>query len=142
MLKGIPEILGPELMKILLEMGHGDQLLICDGNYPKFGCPERCVRLEGHGVPEILDALLRFFPLDTFVDHPATMMGVVPGDPYKPEIWEEYREIAKRYEKDGLRDTTLSRFDFYERGKKCYACIATSEKALYANLILTKGVIK
>ena len=58
MLKGIPAIIPPELMKILMEMGHGDELLICDGNYPKFGCPERCVRMDGHGIPEILDAIL------------------------------------------------------------------------------------
>ena len=59
MLKGIPAIIPPELMKILMEMGHGDELLICDGNYPKFGCPERCVRMDGHGIPEILDAILK-----------------------------------------------------------------------------------
>ena len=55
----------------MMEMGHGDELLICDGNYPKLGCPERCVRMDGHGIPEILDAILRFFPLDSYVEHPA-----------------------------------------------------------------------
>ena len=100
MLKGIPAIIPPELMKILMEMGHGDELLICDGNYPKFGCPERCVRMDGHGIPEILDAILRFFPLDPYAEHPTILMAVLPDDPYKPEIWETYREIGKRHEKE------------------------------------------
>ena len=98
MLKGIPAIIPPELMKILMEMGHGDELLICDGNYPKFGCPERCVRMDGHGIPEILDAILKFFPLDPYVENPTILMAVLPGDPYKPEIWDTYREIGKKYE--------------------------------------------
>ena len=77
MLKNIPSIIPPELMKIMMEMGHGDELLICDGNYPKLGCPERCVRMDGHGIPEILDAILRFFPLDSYVEHPAILMAVL-----------------------------------------------------------------
>lgn len=141
MLKGIPAILSPELLKIMMEMGHGDEILICDGNYPKNGSPEKCVRMDGHGVPEILDAMLQFFPLDTYVEHPAFVMATVKGDP-TPEIWEVYREIAKKYEVDGLRDEEVERMAFYERGRKCYACIATSESALYANLILKKGVVK
>lgn len=142
MLKGIPPIIPPELMKIMLEMGHGDELLICDGNYPKFGCPERSVRMDGHGIPEIMDAILRFLPLDAYVEHPVTFMAVLPGDPYKPEIWPVYREIGLKYEKAGLREQTINKFDFYEQGKKCYACIATGEASLYANVILKKGVVK
>ena len=142
MLKGIPSVLTPELLKIMMEMGHGDELLICDGNYPKLGCPERCVRLDGHGIPEILDAVLRFFPLDAYVEHPAVLMAVLPDDPYKPEIWEVYREIGRKHEKDGLRETAVQKTEFYPRGAKCYACIATGETALYANVILKKGVVK
>ena len=142
MLKGIPPIIPPELMKIMMEMGHGDELLICDGNYPKFGCPERCVRMDGHGIPEILDAILRFMPLDAYVEHPVTFMAVLPGDPYKPDIWPVYRGIGTKYEKDGLREQTINKYDFYEQGKKCYACVATGEAALYANIILKKGVVK
>ena len=142
MLKNIPAIMPPELMKILLEMGHGDELLLCDGNYPKFGCPERCVRMDGHGINEILDMLLKFYPLDSYVEHPAILMAVLPGDPYKPEIWDDYRAIGKRYEADGLREQAVEKPEFYERGRRCYACVATSEKALYANLIIKKGVVK
>ncbi len=142
MLKGIPAIIPPELMKIMMEMGHGDELLICDGNYPVFGCPEKCVRMDGHGIPEILDAILHFLPLDAYVDHPAILMGVVPGDPYVPQIFSVYREIALKYEETGLRECTVQKPAFYERGAKCCACIATGEKALYANIILKKGVVK
>ena len=107
MLKNIPLQMPPELMKIMLEMGHGDELLLCDGNYPKFGCPERCVRMDGYGISEILDMILTFFPLDAYVEHPTSLMAVVAGDPYQPEIWEEYRAIGNKYEAKGLREDGL-----------------------------------
>ena len=141
MLKGIPPILTPELLKVLMEMGHGDELVLADGNFPKFAHPANVIRLDGHGIPEILDAILRFFPLDPYVEHPTVFMAVLPDDPYKPEIWPVYREIGKKYEKDGLREETIDKFTFYERAKKAYAVVTTSEGALYANVILKKGVV-
>lgn len=141
MLKRIPAILPPELMKIMMEMGHGDELLLCDGNYPRMGCPEKCVRMDGHGIPDILDAILRFFPLDSYVEHPSVFMAVLPDDPYIPEIWDIYRQIGKKYDPDGLREIAISKAEFYPRGARCYACVSTGEKALYANLILRKGVV-
>ena len=141
MLKGIPSILTPELLKVLMEMGHGDELVLADGNFPKFAHPANVIRLDGHGIPEILDAILRFFPLDPYVEHPTVFMAVLPDDPYKPEIWPVYREIGKKYEKDGLREETIDKFTFYERAKKAYAVVTTSEGALYANVILKKGVV-
>ncbi|RPF49129.1 L-fucose mutarotase [Hydrogenoanaerobacterium saccharovorans] len=141
MLKGIPSILTPELLKILMEMGHGDELVIADGNFPRFAHPERVVRLDGHDIPEILDAVLKFMPLDPYVDHPTVFMAVLPDDPYVPEIWPVYQEIGNKYEKKGLRDITINKFDFYDRAKKAYAVVTTSETALYANIILKKGVI-
>jgi len=100
------------------------------------------VRMDVHGIPEILDAILKFFPLDSYVEHPTTLMAVLPNDPYKPEVWDVYREIAKKYEPDGLREEAIQKTEFYPKGAKCYACIATSEGALYANVILKKGVVK
>lgn len=141
MLKGIPSILSPELLKTLMEMGHGDELVLADGNFPKFAHPANVIRLDGHGIPEILDAILHFFPLDPYVEHPTVFMAVLPDDPYKPEIWPVYREIGKKYEKDGLREETIDKFTFYERAKKAYAVVTTSESALYANVILKKGVV-
>lgn len=142
MLKNIPKMMPPELMKIMLEMGHGDELLLCDGNYPKFGCPERCVRMDGHGISSILDMILQFMPLDPYVENPVTLMAVLPNDPYKPEIWEEYRVIGQKHEKDGLREIAVEKPVFYEKGCHCFACVATGEGALYANVILKKGVVK
>jgi L-fucose mutarotase len=142
MLKGIPSILTPELIKVLMEMGHGDELVLADGNFPKFAHPEKVIRCDGHGIPELLDAILKFMPLDPYVENPTVFMAVLPNDPYKPEIWPQYREIGKKYEEQGLREVTINKFDFYERSKKAYAVVTTSETALYANVILKKGVVK
>lgn len=140
MLKGIPSILSPELLKVLMEMGHGDEIVIADGNFPAANVAQRLIRSDGNGVPELLDAILRFFPLDTFVDNPVALMAVVPGDTYKPTIWEDYRRIIAKYEE--LTDFSfVERFAFYERAREAYAIVATSEMALYANVILKKGVV-
>jgi len=142
MLKGIPSILPPELLKILMEMGHGDEIVIGDGNFPAANYAKRLVRCDGHGVPELLDAILKLFPLDTFVENPVALMAVVPGDDTKPAIWDEYRSIIKKHdEKMDGKIEFMERFAFYERSKKAYAIIATGEKALYANIILKKGVV-
>jgi len=91
MLKGIPAILSPELLKVMMEMGHGDDLVIGDGNFPSAGMARRLLRADGHEVPELLEAVLQFFPLDSFVEHPVALMEVVPGDPTKPQIWPRSR---------------------------------------------------
>lgn len=142
MLKNIPSILTPDLLKVLMEMGHSDELVIADGNFPRNAHPERVIRLDGHGIPEILDAILKFMPLDSYVEHPTILMKVMDGDPYVPEIWDKYREIAAKYEEKGARELPIDRFEFYERAKKAYAVVTTSETALYANIILKKGVVK
>lgn len=98
MLKGIPSIISPELLKILMEMGHGDEIVIADGNFPSSTCGQRLVRLDGHGVPEVLDAILKFFPLDPYVETPTALMQVVPGDKVVPVIWDKYKEIINKYE--------------------------------------------
>jgi L-fucose mutarotase len=141
MLKNIPAILSPEFMKILMEMGHGDEIVLADGNFPAASIAKRLVRCDGHGVGEILEAVLKFFPLDQYVDCAVALMAVVPGDNTKPTIWEQYRKIIKasgeRFSDFGF----VERFAFYERAKKAYAVVASSEKALYANIILKKGVL-
>ena len=141
MLKGIPNVLTPDLLKILMEMGHGDELLLADGNYPRFGHPKNVIRCDGNGIPELLDAILRFFPLDSYVDHPVILMEVLPGDPYVPDIWDQYREIILRYEEQGARETAIDKYRFYERASNAYAVVTTGETALYANIILKKGVV-
>ena len=143
MLKGIPNILTPELLKILMEMGHGDTLVIGDGNFPAASIARDSilVRLDGNGVPEILDAILRFFPLDPYVEAPVSLMEVVPGDPVETPIWDEYARIVEKHE-PGTKIGHIERFRFYDVAKKAYAVIATGETALYANVILQKGVVK
>ncbi len=144
MLKGIPAILSPELLKVLCEMGHSDRLVIADGNFPteSIGKDGIVIRLDGHGVPEILEAILQFFPLDTYTATPATLMEVMTGDNVATPIWDTYTDIIAKYDKRGKAAIgTLSRQTFYDEAKKSYAFIATGENALYANIILQKGVV-
>lgn len=141
MLKGIPSILSPDLLKILMEMGHGDEIILADGNFPAASCAQRLVRCDGHGVLEILDAVLKFYPLDHFVQKSVSLMAVVPGDNYTPAIWEDYKKIIKKYDESAADFEFVERFEFYERTKKAYAVVATSETARYANIILKKGIV-
>lgn len=144
MLKGIPQILSPELLKVLCEMGHSDRLVISDGNFPaeSMGKNAIVIRCDGHGVPEILDAILKVFPLDTYVEKPVNLMEVMPGDTVETPIWDTYEEIvAKHDERGGAAIGHIERFAFYDEAKTAYAIIATSEKALYANIMLQKGVV-
>jgi len=143
MLKNIPAILSPELLKVMMEMGHGDELVIADGNFPCCSMNSRVVRLDGHEVPEILEAVLRLFPLDYAAEN-MFLMDVMSSDKgkIKTPIWEEYERIAKASEDTNYRGYGLiERFAFYERAKKAYAIIATGEKALYANILLRKGIV-
>ena len=140
MLKNISPIISPELLKILMEMGHGDEIVIGDGNFPAASIAQRLVRLDGHGVNEILDAVLRLMPLDTYVDAPVGLMDN-GGDGERPPIWAEYEKTVMANEGD-KKFELIERFAFYERAKKAYAVVATGETAIYANIILKKGVVK
>lgn len=142
MLKGIPAIISSELMTVLMEMGHGDELVIADGNFPAAACAKRLVKADGHGVPELLDAVLRFVPLDEYVEKPAALMAVAPGDAAEPPIWEDYKTIVRRHEALFEDFEYVERFSFYERAKNAFAVLATSETALYANIIIKKGVVR
>ena len=144
MLKGISPLLSPELLKVLCEMGHGDELVIADGNFPaeSIGKNAVVIRADGHGVPEMLDAILQLIPLDQYVDQPAALMKVVPGDPVVPVIWDEYRALLKKHGEDPDKVEMMERFAFYDRAKNAYAIIATGETAIYANVLLKKGVVK
>ncbi|MBO4456351.1 MAG: fucose isomerase [Butyrivibrio sp.] len=144
MLKGIPKILSPELLKVLCEMGHADRIVISDGNFPaeSVGKDSIVVRLDGHGVPEVLDAILQVFPLDTYVDHPVNLMKVMKGDPVETPIWNVYSYILKQHDDRGSDMIGhIERFAFYEEAKKAYAIVTTGESALYANIMLQKGVV-
>ena len=140
MLKNISPVLSPNLLKILMEMGHGDEIVIGDGNFPAASVAKRLIRLDGHGVNEILDAVLKLMPLDTYVEAPVGLMD--NGDSEnRPPIWAEYEKTIKANEGDKNIEL-IERFAFYERAKKAYAVVATGETAIYANIILKKGVVQ
>ena len=143
MLKGISPLLPPELLKILAEMGHGDEIVIGDGNFPAQTMGKRCVRCDGHGANEVLDAILSLLPLDDFVAAPVTLMQVVPGTmpQGEPPIWARFRATVQKHEPQaniGFEE----RFAFYERSRNAFATVQTGEGALYACVILKKGVIR
>lgn len=145
MLKNIPAILPPELLKMLCEMGHSDVLMIADGNFPvvTMGKNAKVIHMDGHGIPEILDAIMQLMPLDTYVEKPATLMEVMPGDNVKTPIWDTYKEIISKYDNRGASAVgTVERFKFYDLTKEKACCIVTTgESALYANIMLQKGVV-
>lgn len=141
MLKNIPSLLSPELLKVLMEMGHGDELVIGDGNFPAATMAQRLVRLDGHGVPEILEAILKLFPLDTFEPNAFLMERVAKDQGMEIPVWEVYHKIAQKGDKGFVDFGFIERYEFYERAKKAYAIIATGETSLYANIIIKKGVV-
>jgi L-fucose mutarotase len=140
MLKGIPPIIGPDLLYVLQAMGHGDTITIVDGNYPGESAGPELVRMDGHSATAVLAAILELMPLDDFVDDPAICMEVVGGTQRQP-IMDEFEAIVKKHEpKMGL--SSLERFAFYKRANAGYAIVQTGEPRLYGNIILKKGVIR
>ena len=142
MLKNIPPILSPDLMHVLMSMGHGDSIVLADGNFPAASNARRLVRVDGHGVPEVLRAVMEFFPLDTYTTDPAVVMEVLPGDDVEPTIWEDYQQILSDAEGRQVQLTEMERHEFYAAARDAFAVVATSETALYANLLLVKGVVE
>lgn len=138
MLKGISPIIPPELLKILMEMGHGDTLVIGDGNFPAASCAKRLVRCDGHRACDVLEAVLKLFPLDSIENQPLGVMQTADGS--RAPIWAQFERIAAQEEKP-LPLHEIERFAFYEEAKKAYAIVSTGEPALYANIIIKKGVV-
>ena len=140
MLKGISPIISPDLLRILDKMGHGDEIVISDGNFPGESVGRIVLRSDGTGVPELLSAILEIFPLDQY-DNNVYLMDKTESDRgLDIPIWDEYRAIvAEHTDKEPV---FLERFAFYERAKKAYCVVVTGERAIYANVILKKGVVK
>lgn len=141
MLKGIPKNVSPDLLKILCEMGHGDEIVIADGNFPAERCGQRVVRADASGGAEMLESVLTLIPLDTYAEQNLILMQLSGNDTIKPSIWSEYQSIAAKLD-DNVCLGRIDRFAFYERAKAAFAVIATGEEATYANIILKKGVVK
>ena len=147
MLKNIPAILSPELLKVLAEMGHSDRICIGDGNFPGASMAKAknaiFLRADGHGIPEILDAILQVFPLDTYVEKPVMLMEKMERDKdLEIPVWDEYKAIVANHDPRGADAVgNYERFEFYEQAKDCYCILQSGETAIYANVILQKGVI-
>lgn len=141
MLKGIPAIISPDLIRILMNMGHGDELVLTDGNFPADSCAKRLVRCDGHTVAPLLEAIMPFFPLDHTVDQPYAVMALREGED-QPSIWPKYQQIIEQEIGSFSGFEQVERFAFYERAKQAYAIAATSDMAIKGNLILKKGSVR
>jgi L-fucose mutarotase len=140
MLKGIDPILGPELLHAIRAMGHGDEICLADANFPATSNARRLIRLDGIDAVHVANAILALMPLDTFVDNAAFVMQVVGKPKEAPPIYGLFQEALDR-NANGFRIARIERFKFYERARQCFAIVATGERRLYGNLILTKGVL-
>lgn len=141
MLKGIPPILGPDLLYILRAMGHGDEIAIVDANYPGDSAGPQLVRLDGISATDVLDAILTVMPLDTFVDEQAFGMEVVGDASKREQTHKDFDKLIKKHE-PGMKLSLLERFAFYERVHGAYAVIQTGERRLYGNVLLKKGIVR
>lgn len=140
MLKNINPLLSPELLKILREMGHGDQIAIVDASYPAASGANKLIRLDGCSATEVLDGIVSVMPIDTFVEHAVHSMQVV-GDPESvPEIVEEFVAIINKHNEPATLNS-IERHQFYRAVQQAYAVVATGEGRLYGNVLLTKGII-
>jgi len=138
MLKTINPLLTGDLLAILSDMGHGDEVVITDANFPASAVAQRLIRLPV-GATEVLDAVLSVLPLDDFVDAPSAAMDAPDG---RPEIYAEFEAAMNAAEGREVGLNLIDRFAFYDRAQDAYAVIATGERRLYANIILKKGVLR
>jgi L-fucose mutarotase len=148
MLKGIPKIISPELLGALCELGHSDVVILADGNFPigMFGKQRgvKTVRADGLGIPAMLDAILQLMPLDSYCEKPLMLMQKMACDEDMDIlIWEEYKNIIRKYDERGEAAIGYyDRFAFYEAAKQARLIVYTGEEAVYANVMLQKGVVK
>jgi L-fucose mutarotase len=141
MLKRIPPILSPDLLLMIAQMGHGDELVLADANFPAVAIARRLARADGHGVPALLEAILQLYPLDSFVEQPAAVMRRVDQPDQPAPIWTEFQRLLDGAEGRHIGIERVERFAFYERARNAFGVVATGETALYGNLIIKKGVI-
>jgi L-fucose mutarotase len=140
MLQGISPILSPELLKLLCEMGHGDEIVLADSNFPGTSVAKRLARADGLPIKRLLEAILPLFPLDRYA-HPLLMMQVVAGDKLDPAVESDYMEVVRWYQPEAAAPVRIERHAFYERARGAFCVLMTGEVRVYGNLILKKGVI-
>lgn len=141
MLKLVSPAISPELMAIMMQMGHGDELILADANFPADSHAQRIVRADGIDLETLLPAILKFFPIDTFVAEQALVMQPVGSNVAEPEIWAMFRKELKAAEGRDVQLTPVERFAFYDRAREAYAIVSTGSRAFYSNIILKKGVV-
>lgn len=145
MLKGIPKVLTPEMLKILCEMGHDDEIVIADAHFPAEAMGKRVIQYPCISAPEMVEAIVKVMPLDTYVDAPIKVMSLVESDIQKgmktPDMWEQVRVSASEIEQFEVKLGEYERFEFYEHARKAYAIIQTGEERQYGNFMLRKGVV-
>ena len=139
MLKGIHPAIGPELLKVLAEMGHGDEIILADAHFPGHSFNDQVLRADGVKITTLLDGILPLFELDSY-DDPLIMMQAVEGDSLDPSVESSYRDEIQKHVSDAPEVIRIGRFEFYERAKKAAAVVMTGETAKYGNIILKKGV--
>lgn len=141
MLRGIDSILSPELLKVLRAMGHGDEIVVADANFPAESNARRLVRLDGLDAVRVVRAILSVMPLDSFVDDPAASMAPVDDPAKVPPVVSLFQKVVDEVADNPARIVPVERFAFYERARAAYAIVATGEGRHYGNLILKKGVL-
>jgi L-fucose mutarotase len=141
MLRNIDPLLSPDLLYVLRAMGHGDEIVIVDANYPAESAGPQVIRLDALSATEALDVVLSVFPLDTFVPDACVRMEVVGKASKEQPIFDEFRALIAKHEEAEFKLHKLERYKFYERARQCFAIIATGERRFYGNIILKKGVI-
>jgi L-fucose mutarotase len=140
MLKGINPIVCPELLKIMAEMGHGDEIVLSDAHFPGHTfCPKNVLRGDGLQIPDLLEGMIPLFELDSY-DDPLIMMAAVEGDELDPQVEVDYLEAIRKHAPNAPAVKRIGRFEFYDRAEKAYACVVTGTTAKYGNIILKKGV--
>ena len=142
MLKNLDPLLTPDLLQVLRAMGHGDEIVLVDANYPAESAGPEVVRLDGIEATRVLDAVLSVMPLDDFVPEACWRMEVVGAAGDEQPIFEEFRAIIAKREGAKFKLASLERFAFYERARECFAVVATGERRLYGNIILKKGIVR
>ena len=142
MLKNLDPLLTPDLLQVLRAMGHGDEIVIVDGNYPAESAGPQVVRLDGIEATRALDAVLSVMPLDEFVPDVCWRMEVVGTSEAEQPIFAEFRSIVAKREGPRFKLASLERFAFYARARECFAVVATGERRLYGNIILKKGIVR
>jgi L-fucose mutarotase len=140
-LKGIDPLLSPELLSILAQMGHGDEIVLVDRNFPAVSCSRRLIRLDGCDLLAAVRAVLSVLPLDTYVDCPLATMAMVEDPEAIPAVQREVAELARQSESRDIGIERIERFAFYERARQAFAVVATGEARPYGNVVLKKGVI-